>query len=334
MSTAIEWTDATWNPVTGCTKVSPGCANCYIERTPAFRMAGRRFVNGNIPVLLHPDRLAIPLRWRKPRMVFTCSMADMFHEDVPDDFIYDVFQVMMEANQHTFQVLTKRPERMRTVIGNSTLLSGDGSVGPLPNVWCGVSVENQHWADERIPLLLETPAAVRFLSCEPLLGPLELTRWTHGPTATFVPAAPGGVSYGNYRSHTPGCGPGHRCGPGIDWVIVGGESGGPEKRRLVEPCRAHSTCVDEPPSHLERRGYKLVCGECLAFNHWRPRRGPEAWVIDIRNQCQAACVPFFFKQWGGPKPKSGGRLLDGREWNEMASRQLNTTGTRKERTTR
>src|SRR3972149_4993581 len=166
---AIEWTDATWNPVTGCTKVSPGCANCYIERTPPFRMAGRRFVKGAIPVLLHPDRLDAPLRWQKPRRVFVCSLADLFHDDVPDDFIEDIWLTMHKATQHTFQVLTKRPERLRQLLTDSPMAYFGRN--PLPNVWLGVSVENQRMAGERIPELLRCPAVVHFISGEPPLGP-------------------------------------------------------------------------------------------------------------------------------------------------------------------
>lgn len=190
---AIEWTDATWNPTTGCTKVSPACANCYIERTPPFRVRGRKFVNGHIPVELHPDRLDTPLRRKKPTVYFVNSLSDLFHEDIPDAFIERVFATMAMARRHTFQVLTKRPDRMRSLVPMFAAqhTAPDGSGWPLPNVWLGVSVENQHFADERIPLLLQTPAAVRFLSCEPLLGPLKF-KIHHWP---------------------------------IDWIIVGAESG-------------------------------------------------------------------------------------------------------------
>ena len=320
MSTAIEWATDTWNPVTGCTKVSPGCANCYIERTPAFRMAGRRFVNGNIPVQLHPERLEIPLRWRRPRMVFTCSMADLFHEDVPIDFLRHVFRVMEYTPQHTYQVLTKRPERVLRDWKEYLLYPPPGDTGIRfkgdamaqclagekikvttsyrwpPNVWLGVSVENQRWADERIPLLLETPAAVRFLSCEPLLGSLNLKRCL--PTSRTV--------FGRRIEYE-----------GIDWVIVGGESGGPENRRLVERC-------DHSGDTLLAR-YDTRCAVCRAWRNrapgWLPKPEALEWLRSIRDQCQAAGMPMFFKQWGGPRPKSGGRLLDGREHNEMPQRE-------------
>lgn len=173
--TKIEWTDATWNPVTGCTKVSQGCKHCYAERewprltklVPAY--AGRDFTE----VRTHADRLDQPLHWKRPRRVFVNSMSDLFHQDVPDEFIRAVFAVMAQAKQHTFQVLTKRSERMREILtrwhrDGLTLREGCGAV--LPNVWLGVSIEDQPSADERIIELLKTPAAVRWISAEPLLG--------------------------------------------------------------------------------------------------------------------------------------------------------------------
>ncbi len=273
---AIEWTDATWNPVTGCTKVSPACANCYIDRTPPFRVRNRVFVNGHIPLELHPARLEQPLRRRKPTVYFVNSLSDLFHDDIPDAYIDRVFAVMALSYAHTFQLLTKRPARMRAYLtahhvglrwlaaiyrnhgghpntndmayqeSDSVRWTGEG----LPNVWLGVSVENQHFAQERIPLLRSTPAAVRFISAEPLLSPLELTE----------PAVCDHI--GGHLSF-------------LDWVIVGGESG---------------------PSI-------------------RPTR-PE-WIRGLRDQCVAAGVPFFFKQWGGRTSKAGGRILDGRTWDEM-----------------
>lgn len=258
---AIEWTDATWNPTTGCTKVSPACANCYIERTPPFRIAGRQFVRGHIPLELHPDRLDKPKSWKQPRRIFVNSLSDLFHSDAPDDFILRVLDSIRagHANGHVFQVLTKRPERMRSIMSKLQFDSaGAGrmylkdkglnrqgqpiSFAPvMRRMWLGVSVENRHWKS-RITVLRQTPAAVRFLSLEPLLehiGDLDL----HG----------------------------------IHWVIVGGESG---------------------PKH-------------------RPIDAD--WVRAVRDQCVASGVNFFFKQWGGPTPKSGGRLLDGRTWDEMPS---------------
>jgi protein gp37 len=299
--TGIEWTDATWNPVSGCSKVSPGCAHCYAETVadrfwatqyPTFRvspgedgegMCGpdyserpRRFTD----VMCHTDRLDQPLRWKKPRRVFVNSMSDLFHEDVPDAFIDKVFAVMALAPQHTFQVLTKRAERMRAyclTLGRyheidrvslaAKAMQPDGSgfmwtLGSngwhIDNVWLGVSVENQRWADARIPLLLQTPAAIRFISAEPLLGPMDL----------------GNLRGGTFDAMT-GCGDRERLTtwedtPRLDWVIVGGESG-PGAR----PCRVQ-------------------------------------WVRDIVAQCRAASVPVFVKQLGA-KPEGDPRPPERRD---------------------
>ncbi len=235
--TGIEWTDETWNPVTGCTKVSPGCAHCYAEGVARRLWRGRPFAE----VRCHEDRLTQPLHWRRPRRVFVGSMSDLFHEAVPDKFIDQVFAVMARCPGHAFQVLTKRPERMRNYIGTPTpselkrrwMLAGDTFAVPQPpppNVWLGVSVENQAAADERVPQLLDTPAAVRFASCEPLLGPVDLT-WLD---------APKGDGYACHRDALGGrAGRDYQCGwdqpdeiglPSLDWVIVGGESG-PGARR-------------------------------------------------------------------------------------------------------
>jgi len=293
MGTAIEWTDETWNPVTGCTKVSPGCDHCYAERiTERFHGPG-----SFEKVVLHPERLDMPLRWRKPRMVDVNSMSDLFHDDVPDEFIARAFEVMGAARQHTFQVLTKRPGRMASLLarwstGEETYRRPDGIIDvnalpidaakdaaewgcgpwPLPNVWLGTSVESQNWADVRIPKLLETPAAVGFLSCEPLLGPIDLTRW--------VGACP---SCGTMRK--PERNDEHREDE-LNWT-------------LRNPLR----CVE--------------CGEVCGFEDWREdplvgidwlivggESGPGArpmhpdWARSLRDQCVAAGVPFFFKQWG------------------------------------
>jgi protein gp37 len=222
--TAIEWTDSTWNPVTGCTKVSPGCKYCYAERlTERF---GRRFTE----IRVHPDRLSLPLRWRRPRRIFVNSMSDLFHDQIPEPFIQQVFAVMAEAHWHTFQVLTKRAERLGEVAAR---------LAWPPNVWQGVSIESAAYV-WRIRHLRRVPAAIHFLSVEPMLGPIP-----------------------------------HLSLEGIDWVIVGGESG--PRRRPLDP----------------------------------------VWVRQIRDQCRAAGIPFFFKQWGGATSKAGGRILDDRLWDEM-----------------
>ena len=186
---AIEWTDATWNPVTGCTKISPGCKHCYAERLAARLqvMGNRRYQNG-FAVTLHPDQITLPLRWRQPRRIFVNSMSDLFHEAIPDEFIYQVFQVMGQAHWHIFQVLTKRAQRLADLAPQLPW---------PPNVWQGVSVENAHYA-WRIAYLQTVPAAIRFLSIEPLLEPI-----------TTLPLE------------------------GIHWVVVGGESG--PSHRPIDP---------------------------------------------------------------------------------------------------
>ena len=232
----IEWTDATWNPITGCNKVSPGCKLCYAERlAKRLKATGMAKYRNGFEVALHPDALDIPLRWRKPRTIFVNSMSDLFHEQVPDEFVRDVFGVMEQAYWHRYQVLTKRPER----VANLTDLL------PWPQqVWLGVSVESEAYA-HRIDLLRQSGAAVKFLSLEPLLGPL--------PDLNL---------------------------DGIDWVIVGGESG-PGARPMAED-----------------------------------------WALEIRDQCQDAGLPFYFKQWGGVFKKRYGRELDGRTWDDMPVQRL------------
>jgi protein gp37 len=231
--TAIQWTDATWNPVRGCTKISPGCAHCYAETfAERFRgVKGHPYEQG-FDLRLVPEKIEEPLRWKKPRRVFVNSMSDLFQDGVPDEYIDRVFSVMALAERHTFQVLTKRPERMRAwfaarrfdVKGYAILQTESGECHyafpwPLPNVWLGVSVENQHFADERIPLLLHTPAAVRFISAEPLLEGLDLAK------------------------HRPGA-------LGLHWCIVGGESGPGARpcetwwiRNIVGQCRYADVAV-------------------------------------------------------------------------------------------
>ncbi|WP_110933769.1 DUF5131 family protein [Paenibacillus bouchesdurhonensis] len=175
--TGIEWADATWNPVTGCTKVSEGCRNCYAKTfTERFEGTPGHYFESGFHVTLRPEKLDQPLRWKRPRRIFVNSMSDLFHPDVPDGFIEQVFRVMTIAQHHTYQILTKRPERMRDWI-----LQRGWIMSELPHVWLGVSVENQKAADERIPHLLQIPAVVRFLSCEPLLGPVDLSKWMLTP---------------------------------------------------------------------------------------------------------------------------------------------------------
>jgi len=221
VSTKIQWTDETWNPVTGCTKISPGCAHCYADRM-AKRLAGRCGYPADEPfrVTLHPNRLDQPLRWKKPRRVFVCSMGDLFHEDVPRPFIGEIWGVMASTPGNTFQILTKRPARMRQWVQD--LHEWVHAEQPLTNAWLGVTAEDQQRADERIPLLLQTPAAVRFVSVEPMLGHIDLKDWGVPPLEWTIDTT--------------------RL---LNWVIIGCESG-PNRRPmklewaidLVRQCKA------------------------------------------------------------------------------------------------
>jgi protein gp37 len=375
--TGIEWTDATWNPIRGCSRVSEGCRNCYAEAVAnrfcgpgspyegvvQIDAMGKGLGKWNGEIKFVEKRLLDPLRWKKPQRIFVNSMSDLFHPNVTDEMIDKMFAVMALCPQHTFQVLTKRPERMlawftdhyrqfspgarelvHTYVKHIPGYDGEHpkwmrraihamDVWPLPNVQLGVSVENQPTADARIPLLLQTPASVRFISAEPFLGSIDLesslggTRWIGGQRGCA------GEHHGRGTPECPRTLHHHhddRCAPGLDWVIVGGESG-PGAR----------------PMHPD-------------------------WARSLRDQCVAAWVPFFFKQWGewidglsasqcvfrdggtgmpmdaeyatvGYEPglgfmscaddhiaeeaygflmyrvgkKAAGRLLDGREWNEM-----------------
>jgi protein gp37 len=210
--TGIEWTEATWNPVAGCSKVSPGCAHCYAETISLrFGHTQRRWTPQNAAenVQLHPERLDQPLKWRRPRLVFVNSMSDLFHELVPDLFIAEVFLRMAAARQHTFQVLTKRPERMRDVVRRLYEDIPELEERPLSNVWLGTSIENSRFAC-RAEAVRETPAAVRFISAEPLLGPIAKTLDLTD----------------------------------IDWVIVGGESGPKHRPMHIEWARELRKCCE------------------------------------------------------------------------------------------
>lgn len=240
--TAIEWTEATWNPTTGCDRVSHGCDNCYALRlaarlkaagNPRYQVDGDPQTSGpGFGLTLHWDKIRQPLRWRQARLIFVNSMSDLFHSDVPPTFIEEVFRVMDQTPQHRYQILTKRPGRMASILREL-------QPTPLPNVWLGTSIEDDRYA-WRADHVRTTPAAIRFLSLEPLLGPL--------PNLSLE---------------------------GIDWIIVGGESG---------------------PGH---------------------RQMDRGWVRELRDRALEEGVAFFFKQWGGRTPKAGGRILDGRTWDEM-----------------
>jgi len=229
--TAIEWTDATWNPVTGCTQVSPGCDHCYaLTFAERFRgVPGHHFEQG-FNLRLWPERLDLPLQWRKPRRIFVNSMSDLFHKDVSNEFIRRVFDTMVHGDWHVYQILTKRPQRLARL---AAMLPWP------PHIWIGVSIETNDYA-WRADFLRQVPAAVRFVSAEPLLGPVDRLNLD-----------------------------------GIRWVITGGESG----------------------AHF--------------------RRCDPDWVRGVRDRCVASDVAFFHKQWGGRTPKAGGRMLDGRTWDEL-----------------
>lgn len=241
-TTKIGRTQSTWNPIRGCTPASEGCDHCYAKRM-ALRFGDKNFRPQTIP-----KRLDEPLKWRKPRMVFVGSMGDLFHEDISTGFIQSVFTIMANARQHIFQILTKRPNRMLKILTHwesTGLLLRSGFGCTLPNVWLGVIAENQQTADERIPLLLQTPAALRYVSCEPLFEPINLND---------LPSISG---IGRYLDSLSCAGiVGSEILGKLDWVIVGGETG---------------------PGARECR---------------------EEWVSNICEQCQAADVPFFFKQAG------------------------------------
>jgi protein gp37 len=233
-SSKIEWTEATWNPVTGCDQISPGCAHCYAKTfAERWRGVGDHPYEQGFDLRLWPERLEVPLRWRKPKTIFVNSMSDVFHEAIPDEYVAQIFGTMRAAHWHTFQVLTKREGRMLDLAPSLTW---------PPNVWMGVTIENHRFV-HRADALRKVPAAVRFISAEPLLGRLE------------------GLSLES-----------------IAWLIAGGESG---------------------PRH---------------------RRVDADWIRDLRDRCDNAGTAFFFKQWGGTRPKSNGRLLDGRLHDEYPQR--------------
>jgi protein gp37 len=325
--TTIEWTDESWNPVRGCSRISEGCRFCYAERQASRFESGpfHGFVKhhrwtGEV-ALIH-EKLNEPLRWRKPRVVFVNSMSDLFHERLPMEDVARIFAVMALAPQHIFQVLTKRPERMLNLLSDDGFyqlvlqaadrdlrpwypkLGGIGISCPPPrNVWLGVSVEDQETANERVPILLRTPAALRFISYEPALGPVDFAQWLV-PNYIAHPQSPRSTETARALAQIARAGGKMLGGAYLDWVIAGGESG-PNAR----------------PAHPE-------------------------WFRAARDQCVDAGVPFFFKQWGEYYPirpaigamyvdgssvpddhepwviervgkKRAGRLLDGEIWNTM-----------------
>jgi protein gp37 len=308
MGTAIEWTDETWNPTTGCDHVSEGCRFCYIDRTPPFRIEGRYFdEQGKMGVRLHPDRLDKPLHWRKPRRVFVNSLSDLFHPEIPDEFICDVFTTMGRAQQHTFQVLTKRPQRMAAIVSriswrdvkyplgpwvepadlsmaSAYLCEGEGEE-PLPGVWLGTSIENDRYT-WRADHLRNTPAAIRFLSLEPLIGPV--------PSLDL---------------------------DGIDWVIVGGESGPHARpmhpdwaRDIRDRCVAAGVPFFFKQWGAWRPGLANTPGSASPLNHGY-FCGDGRWLSATGNRATSA--PGTREHIARVGKANAGRLLDGRTWDEM-----------------
>jgi protein gp37 len=234
----IEWTESTWNPITGCSKISDGCLNCYAEKMAnRLKAMGQKKYKNGFKLTLHPESIEEPLKIKKPQMIFVCSMSDVFHEDVPDEFILKLFKVMNKAYWHTFQVLTKRANRLEKIAPK---------INWTKNIWMGVTVESQKYID-RIYSLQKTNAYIKFISIEPMLEAIK-----------NLPLK------------------------GIDWVIVGGESG----------------------------------------HNARPIK--KEWIEDILLQCRKNKVPFFFKQWGGVNKKKNGRLLNGKTYDEMPLKFINS----------
>jgi protein gp37 len=259
----IEWCDETWNPVTGCTKISTACDNCYAERM-SKRMAGRFGYprDESFRVTMHLDKLSQPMRWKKPRRVFVVSMGDLFHEAVPSDYIAAIFSTMALATQHTFMVLTKRPQRMKYwmewAVNAPHDLAPIRDTWPLPNVWLGVTAEDQEHADDRIPVLLSIPAAKHFVSCEPMLGAIDIKKYLEPSWSDYC-------EYHDYgaTSTTPDECPGCSFGPSLDWVIAGGETG--PRARPMHPdwvCSLRDQCVEaEVPFFFKQWGGFRMNGE-------------------------------------------------------------------------
>lgn len=394
-TTKIEWTDRTWNPVTGCTKVSAGCDNCYAE-VQAERFRGTPAFPKGFDVSVRANKVNEPLSWRKPSRVFVNSMSDLFHTDIAQEWIADIFAVMAAARKHTFQVLTKRHARMRTLLSDPAWIEqvrsravgkgfpADEWQWPLRNVWLGVSVEDQQWANIRTPALLDTPAAVRFLSCEPLLGPVDLTSWL--PPVSPLPPTEAPKTWADWawpswvpakvRESVEGFWGADQGRSPRDWMRDMHEQGAPAFGSVVTLANGFGENAPTATGrfvHAWNNIARLVLDDgSFAYTSfgWRERekQRPIGWVIvggesgrsarpmspqwaaSLRDQCAAANVPFFFKQWGEYAPtgwhvigrpqkghalvgdpidglghrhemrrvgkKNAGRLLDGRTWDE------------------
>ncbi|SDH67937.1 protein gp37 [Sinosporangium album] len=332
--TQIEWTDTTWNVASGCTRVSEGCRHCYIERTPPFRMAERHFnspeIGASTGLVLHPERLDAPLKWRKPRRVFVNSLADLFNEDIPGEHIAQAFGRMAATERHVFQVLTKQHARMRSLLNDREFqkevyehawaYDQDGKYDPydrpddwwpLPNVHIGVSVENQQWADTRIPALLQTPAAVRWISAEPLLGPIDLTK--------TLP---------------------HNCSPlrpcprpiqRINWIVAGGESGPGARPAHPDWFRSlRDQCADaDVPFHFKQWGEWAPVGPLYGDTEEADNAHMEAVALEVHGRREVIQLESDGYIAVGHQPsdprtwlmarvgkKNAGRQLDGRTYDQ------------------
>lgn len=323
-NTRIEWADRTWSPVTGCTKISEACEHCYTERM-SKRLAGRYGYPADNPfqVTFHPDRLKEPLRWRKPSRIFVCSMGDLFHPDVPDAIKLKVFDVIGGCPQHVFMILTKRPEQMKGFIDKLQVSAYNICVPiktqfrlektpffsqyrPLRNLWLGVTCENQQRADERIPILLQIPAAKRFVSVEPMLGPVDINRWTKETCTNY-----GGIGRVPNHPHIPAhmcqrCkGTGKVSYPRFDWVICGGETGPGARpmhpkwvRSLRDQCQATGTA-------FFFKSWGDWCPSWCGAQSWEPDHNTPFYFFDS--------PPIKTRRIG---KKKAGRLLDGQEWSQ------------------
>lgn len=386
MPTKIEWVvnpdgtqGETWNPVRGCTKVSPGCQHCYAETfSNRFKGIKDHPYEQGFDLRLVPEMLERPLRWRKPRKVFVCSMSDLFHEDVPDMFIDRVEATMALCPQHMFQVLTKRPQRalqraQAFLEGYDPFVMGDSDIGswingvhgylldnvrdkpggnenwrwephdygaegrievpgywtwtgpgniedliswPLPNVWLGTSVEDQKRADERIPHLLKCPAAVRFLSVEPLLGPIDLSSWLGDYWCSQCDRH---FDYIADKEHCPNCGADYRGSVEDGAVVKCPHCGETDYESICDSCGTASGNGGADCNSVWGMDGEIGLDWVIVGGESGPGARPmdPDWARSIRDQCVAAGVPFFFKQWGGKNKKKAGRMLDGRTWDEM-----------------
>jgi protein gp37 len=302
-ATKIEWCDKTWSPITGCTPISEGCENCYAKRM-AKRLAGRCGYPSQDPfsITMHPEKLDEPDHWIKPKRIFICSMSDLFHSEVSILFIRMVLNTVKRNPHHTFMILTKRPERMEEILNHNSMFVEDPNrsdgwrFNAPPNLWIGVTAENQARADERIPILLQIPSAVRFVSLEPMLGPVDLRKWLPGCWECSG-------SCGYRQTDQPEEQRCYECGYDQD---LSGEWGQDQYGQDKCPeCGAIGSIIYPCPRCND---YEMVQGHpdtpCLSWVILGGETGPGArpmhpdWVRSVRDQCVSAGVPFFLKQWG------------------------------------